>query len=212
MREETVRHLLGVAVRVDNHFSAVPVADELVVRVDTAAPTTVRGGSAHRHADGTYRFLDIDDGAHHVAVRSPDDRWMTLDPDPIVVTPMAQPTRPLVIEAWPTPVQATPLGMTSIRGKLLGSPASTIARRIEFDAGGADTQHRTQSSSAAEFLFLLPGNLRLDADGFVPLALRVQGGVVTGGEIVAGEQITPFIGSSFRVVPARETRVRFHVT
>lgn len=211
--QETLRHVAGVAVRLDDHFIGEPIGDELDVRLDTyVRPTLVRGGAGRRHNDGTYRFIDLTDGPHQLAVTSPDDRWMMLDPLPPIVTPMLQPQPPLSISMWPTPLQSTPLGMTSVRGKLVGAPAATIARRIEFDVNLVDSGHHSQSSSLAEFLFLFPGRLELDADSLVPLRLRVIGGVVTGGEIVVGEQHTPFAGATFRVVPGRETRVRFHVT
>jgi len=210
---KTVRHVLSVAIRIDDHFIGEPIGDELDVRFDTfLLPTQVRGGSRRRHEDGTYRFIDLEDGPHQLEVDSTDDRWMMLAPLPTIVAPLAQPSPPLAIEAWPTPLQSTPLGMTSVRGKLVGTPAATIARRIEFDVDTVDSGHHTQSSSLAEFLFLFPGRLELDADNLVPLSLRVIGGGVTGGEIVDGENHTPFSGAAFRVVPGRETRVRFHVT
>jgi hypothetical protein len=211
--QETVRHTLGVAVRLDDHFIGEPIAEELDVRLDTfVLPTQVRGGNSRRHSDGTYRFIDLAAGPHQVEVTSPDARWMTLDPLPVVVTPMLQPSPPLSIAVWPTPLQSTPLGLTAVRGKLVGTPGATIARRVEFDVNGVDTGHHTQSSSFAEFLFLFPGRLDLDADSLVPLSLRVVGGVVSGGDVIHGEQHEPFTGAAFRVVPGRETRVRFHVT
>lgn len=213
MRQESLHHALGVAIRIDDHFTGQPVPDQLDVRLDTfTLPTQVRGGAGRRHDDGTYRFIDIADGPHQLRVTSPDGLWMLLDALPPIITPIAQPTLALKLEAWPTPVQSTPLGMTSVRGKLVGTPAPTIARRIELDINGTDSGHHTQTSSLGELLFLLPGRLDLDADGLVDLALRVIGGTVTGGEIVHGEQHTPFTGATFKVAPGRETRVRFHVT
>jgi hypothetical protein len=208
---ETIRHVLGVAIRIDDHFVGEPITDELDVRVDTFVRPTQVGGR-RRHPDGTYRFIALPDGPHQLAIRSPDERWMTLAPLPAVVTPMLQPSPPLAIEVWPTPAQSTPAGMTSVRGKLVGAPAATIARRIEFDIDGTSTGHRTQSSSLGEFLFLFPGRLEVATDNLVPLRLRVIGGTVNSGEIVDGEQRLPFSGAAFRVVPGRETRVRFHVT
>jgi hypothetical protein len=211
--QETLRHVLGVTVRIDHHFIGEPITDELDVRLDTfVLPTQVRGGSRRRHEDGTYRFINLANGPHQLQVKSTDARWMTLAALPTIVAPLAQPSPPLAIEVWPTPLQSTPLGMTSVRGKLVGTPAATIARRIEFDVDGVDSGHHTQSSSLAELLFLFPGRLELDADSLVPLSLRVIGGVVTGGEIVHGEQHISFTGAAFRVEPGRETRVRFHVT
>ena len=213
MRQEAIHHVLGVAVRIDDHFIGSPIPDELDVRLDTyVLPTQVRGGTAHRHDDGTYRFIDIADGPHQLDVRSPDDRWMVLDPLPVIVTPIGQPVLALKIEAWPTPLQSTPLGMTSVRGKLVGTPSTTIAQRVEIDVNGVDTGHHTQTSSFGEFLFLLPGRLDLDPNGLVDVALRVIGHTVTSGEEIAGEQHVPFSGASFTIVPGRETRVRFFVT
>ena len=210
---EMIGHVLGVAVQIDDHFLGRPVPDELDVRLDTElAPTLIRGGTSRRHDDGTYRFLDIAEGTHVLRVTSTDARWMTLDPLPSVSVPVAQPTRALRVQAWPTPLQTTPLGMTAVRGKLLGPPAATIARDIAFDIGGADSGFRSRTSSLGEFLFLLPGRLVLDKAGLVPLALRVTGATVTGGALVVGDQRPTFAGAAFRVVPGRETRARFQVT
>jgi hypothetical protein len=215
VRQESVHHTLGVAVRIDDHFIEAPIPDELDVRIDTYLfPTLVQSGAGHRHDDGTYRFLDLADGPHQLQIKSADDRWMMLDPLPVIVTPLGPPPLAIKIEAWPTPVQATPLGMTAVRGKLVGTPAATIGRRIDLAIGSpaVDSGHHTQTSSSAEFLFLLPGRLELDADSLVDLVIAVTGGTVTGGEVVAGELVTPFTGATFKIAPGRETRVRFFVT
>lgn len=212
--QEAVRHTLSVAVRLDDHFLGDPIPDELDVRVDTYfLPTLVRGGNGYRHDDGTYRFLDLADGVHQVQVKAASGQWMLLDAIPAIVTPLAQPMLAMPVQVWPTPQQSTPLGMTSVRGKLLGSPAATIARRIDLDVAGIDSGYHTQASTLGEFLFLLPGRLDLDpVDGMVDLDLRVTGTTVTSGEIVAGEQTSPFSGAAFRIPPGRESRVRFFVT
>jgi hypothetical protein len=136
---------------------------------------------------------------------------MVLEPVPVVVTPVSQPTVPLVVHAWPSPQQATPLGMTAVRGKLLGTPALAIGRRIEIDTGATTSVHYTRTDSFAEFLFLLPGSLPL-VNGLVPITVRAVGASVTGGEVVAGQQEIPFTGASLDIVPGRETHVRFHVS
>jgi hypothetical protein len=210
---EDVRHLLAVAVQVTDHFLGTPVADELDVRLDgRERPGRVLHGNGRRHADGTYRFVDVPDGGPHaITVASVDERWIALAPPPQVVFPVAQPTQPLVIEVWPTSKQATPLGMTALRGKLVGAPAATIGQRVEVDVDTVDTGHHTRTGPYADVLFPLPGRLELDADGMVPLTVRVVGRTVTGGELVEGERRTPF-GASFVIAPGREAHVRLFVT
>ena len=208
MRQESVHHSLGVAIRIVDHFLRAPIPDELDVRLGThIRPARTQLGTGIRFDDGTYRFIDVDDGAHQLQVTA-DERWMLLDPLPVIVTPVGQPTVAMEIEAWPSPVQATPLGVTSVRGSLVGSSGVTIGMRVDMDVAGIDSGHHTQTGSTREFLFLLPGRLELDADGLVDLTLWVTGAAVTGGQI---EQTT-FSGATFKVVPGRETRVRFFVT
>jgi hypothetical protein len=219
---ETVHHVLGSAVRIDDHFLVAPIPDELDVRLDTfERPTKVRGGGSRRHADGTYRFVDLADGTHALRVTSPDDRWMVLDPLPALVVPMAPPIRALRVEAWPTPLQDVPRGMTAVRGKLVGAPGATIAQRIELDVAGQPFQVEidgaprlrfTRSSSFGEFLFLLPGHLPLDGNGQVAITVRVIGHIVSGGDVVDGDQSIPFSGATFRAIPGKETHVRLPVT
>ncbi len=212
MQPEVIHHTLGVAVRIVDHFLGAAIPDELDVRLGAEVrPTVTQLGTRRRHDDGTYRFIDVADGPHQLEVAR-DDRWMLLDPLPVIVTPIGPPAMAIEIVAWPTPVQATPLGMTSVRGSLVGTPAATIGRRIEMMVGTADSGHHTQTRSSAEFLFLLPGRLELDADGLVDLAIRVIGGTVTGGELVAGPTHIPFTGAAFKVAAGHETRVRFFVT
>lgn len=210
-RQESVHHGLGVAIRIDDHFLGAAIPDELDVRLaPDLSPTRVQLGTSRRHDDGTYRFIDVADGPHQLEVAR-DERWMLLEPLPVIVTPVGQPSIAVTIEAWPTATQPTPLGVTSVRGKLVGAPAATIARRIEIDVATTSTGHHTQTDSAGEFLFLLPGRLELDADGLVELTLRAIGDLVTGGEVVAATR-TSFAGATFKVVPGRETRVRIFVT
>ncbi|MEO8699974.1 MAG: hypothetical protein ABI867_08015 [Kofleriaceae bacterium] len=210
---EPVQHVLAVAVRVTDHFLGTAVPDELDVRLDaTELPGLTRGGNGRRHTDGTYRFVDIDGGPHTLTVTSPDGRWMALEPIATLWLPAAQPTHALVIEMWPAPSQNAPLGMPALRGKLVGTTAATIDQRIEVDVGPDATGHYTRTTSRAEFLFPLPGRLALDAAGNVPITVRVIGQTITGGELVAGELRTPFIGSAFAIHPGRETHVRLFVT
>jgi hypothetical protein len=137
---------------------------------------------------------------------------MALEPPPPLVLPIAHPTAALDVPMWPTTKQATPLGLTALRGKLVGAPVATVGQRIEVDVGVTDTGHHTRSESFADFLFLLPGHLELDLDGHVPLTVRVIGRAITGGELISGEHRTPFTGPSFAIDPGRETHVRLFVT
>lgn len=208
---EVVRHRLAIALRVEHHFLGTPIPDELDVRIDREVlPGLVNGSRSRRHADGTYRFIDVPDGPHTIEIATRNDGWLLLEPTPVVVTPIGQPTVPLTIFAWPSPKQATPMGMTAVRGKLIGAPALALDRRVEIDTGSPSTSY-TRTDSFAEFLFLLPGTLPL-VNGVVPITVHVVGASVTGGEVVAGEDITPFTGASLQIVPGRETHVRFHVS
>jgi hypothetical protein len=220
--DDSIRHVLGAAVRIDDHFLVAPIPDELDVRLDAfERPTTVRSGGSRRHADGTYRFIDLADGTHALRVTSPDDRWMVLDPPPAVVVPIGLPARALRVEAWPTPLQDAPPGTTAVRGKLVGAPGATIARRIEIDVAGQPFQVEidgaprlrfTRTSSFGEFLFLLPGSLALDGNGRVEITVRVIGHAVTGGALIDGDQSIPFSGATFRAPPGHEAHVRLLVT
>ena len=101
---ETVRHTLGIAIRVEHHFLGIPIPDEMNVRVDTdVLPGVVKGRTTRLHSDGTYRFIDLEDGPHTVEIAARDDQWMVLEAVPVVVTPVGQPTVPLVVHAWPSP-------------------------------------------------------------------------------------------------------------
>jgi len=208
---DTVRHALSVAVRIDDHFIAAPVEDELDVRLDSILPAAIRGGGGKRHSDGTYRFVDVADGAHQIRIAA-NPNWMLLEPLPSIPIPYGPVSTALVISAWPSPARAVPAGLTAVRGKLLGTPTATIGRRIEFSVGGSDAGHHTQTDSLGECVFLFPGDLKLDADRMVALVLRVPGLTVVGGEVVTGDSSVGFTGAAFRIVPGRETRVRFHVT
>lgn len=209
---ETVHHRLAIAVQVEHHFLGDSITDELDVRIDDEVlPAFAKGGTTRRHPDGTYRFVNVPDGPHTINIVSRDDRWLVLEPPPVVVTPVGEPTRPLVVQAWPAPKQATPPGMTSVRGKLIGAPTLAIGRRVEIAAGTTGSAHYTRTDSFAEFLFLLPGTLPL-VNGLVPITVRAVGASVTGGEVVTGEQRVPFTGSALEIVPGRENHVRFHVS
>jgi hypothetical protein len=212
VRQELAHHVLAVAVRLEDHFLAQPIPDELDVRLGTEIlPCRTRSGSGHRHPDGTYRFVGVPDGPQQIVIAS-DDRWMVLEPPPAIVLPLADPAEAMVVQLWPTPVQTTPPGMTAVRGKLVGAPAQTIGRRVEIDVGTATAIHHTTSSSHGELLFLLPGRLELDTAGLVPITVRVDGATVTGGELIAGQNHIGFSGASLAIAPGRESRVRFHVT
>ncbi|MCW5801150.1 MAG: hypothetical protein KIT31_01960 [Deltaproteobacteria bacterium] len=204
-RQEAVRHVLAVAVRVEDHFLGTPVLETLDVRIDGDR-------RPHAHGDGTYCFIGVEDGVHELTIGGLADRWMALEPTPGLVLPLANPGEAIVVPVWPTPSQPTPLGLTSVRGKLVGGPQQTLGRRVEIDVGATPAVHHTISTSRAEFLFLLPGALALDGEGNVPITIRVGGAAVTGGEVVDGEERTPFAGSSIAIAPGREAHLRVHVT
>lgn len=54
MRQETVHHSLGVAIRIVDHFLGAAIPDELDVRLGSELkPTQTQLGTSRRHDDGT---------------------------------------------------------------------------------------------------------------------------------------------------------------
>jgi hypothetical protein len=226
---EVVHHRLSVAVRVDDHFTSTPVAEELRVELETlerGVPT--RAGNGHRHDDGTYRWANLADGPRLIHVSSPSGRWVAWEPAPLVTLPLADRRAPVVIQVWPTPNAMVPAGVTAVRGTLIGTGIGS-GQRVEIESLETPARgHFTRTDSRGDFLFLLPGWLeaypRIEPEDpdepdvppvpnlGVELEVRVPGRTVTGIEIVVGGTATLFTGSKVFVPPGRETRARIHLS
>lgn len=68
---EIVRHQLSLAVRVLDHFTGAPLDADVDVSLDTMESPTKSPDHRTRHGDGTYRFLDLEDGPRVLRVSSP---------------------------------------------------------------------------------------------------------------------------------------------
>jgi len=100
---EIARHQLSVAVRLDDHFTGEPVKAELQVSLSTREAGVKAASGSLRHADGTYRFLDLANGPRDVKVTVPDNTAFTWTPVTPITIPLADARVPVVIEVWPSP-------------------------------------------------------------------------------------------------------------
>jgi hypothetical protein len=95
---------LAFALQPTDHFSGLPVPEELNVTLETPDPAVVSSIGSVRHADGSYRWINLPTGPHSANVRSPSGRWVSWTPGPIAITlPLADPQHPVPVELWPTP-------------------------------------------------------------------------------------------------------------
>lgn len=203
-------HRLGFAVRIEDHFSSIPVGEALDVALDTReAPVLSRDGRP-RFDDGTYRWADLADGMRHLSVHSPSGRWVRWDPTPVsVVVPIADPMTALHVEMWPTPLASAPPGVSAIRGKLIGS--GVAGARVQIEGTGATPTGRfTFADESGELLYLLPGGpWPLGATGNLALTITIPGRTITSSDVISSDS---WPGDQFEIPPQREMRVRFHVT
>jgi hypothetical protein len=213
---ETVTHRLAFAVRIEDHFSREPVAEELEVRLDTGEPPVAARTGGHRHADGTYRWADLVDGLRTLSIRSASGRWTRMDPTPIdVALPLtaAEAQTAVRIEMWPTPAADPPPGVPAIRGVLAGAAVAGLRVEIDGTAAPDPTGRFTVADAGGELLFPLPGGpWPRTADGRLDLTVVVPGRTVVAVDVVSDSPITSFAGPQFHIAPDRASRVRFHVT
>jgi hypothetical protein len=216
-----VQHRLSLCVRFMDHFSGLPVADEFPVRLSSGhqRPVLRSDRAGHRHADGTYRFLDALAGDQHILWRDPFQRthngWTRWDLDnPAVSLPSASPTQKVDIELWPTAEAVTKPNATGVRGKLEGANVSGLEVQIALQS--EPFVRLTRTDQAGEFLFLPPGSLPLNAAGRIPFKIQVRtpGGpvrMVTGGRFQPTAAGADFIGTSFSTLPQIVTRTIFQL-
>jgi hypothetical protein len=209
---EMLRHRLSLVVRVDDHFSGIPWPDELDVSLSTGErAVSVRGGRGLRHSDGTYRFVGLVPGPKQLRVSTKDGSVFTWDAVTPVTLPLADPGTPLVLEAWPSPRARLGGGVLTVRGKLLSAAAG---QQVTVTATGVSPTRlrRTRCDADGEFVFVVVGPVRLNAEGDVELDVAVPGRTLTSIRILDGGANPTFPGGSFAAPPGRELRVLFTLT
>lgn len=221
MSVDTLTHRLSLAVRLVDHFSGEPVADEFPLRLagSLQRPVMGPGGATRRQADGAYRFINVPEGTVRVLWREPFARthgaWLRWpDGDPQFMLPLADPAAYADVPLWPAPHAAAPPGATGVRGKLTGPNAAGLTVRIAVQ--GEPFDRYTRSDDNGEFLFLPPGRLALDASGRVPLRIEVQAGggvgrLVADGRFVPDSAGAAFAGPDFTVTPRIVSRIVFRL-
>jgi hypothetical protein len=208
---DRTQHELAFALRVDDHFSRLPVGEELDVRVHTGEASVATRAGTLRHDDGTYRWANLGDGLRHVTVAARSGRWVRWDPAPVdLVVPIADRSKAIAVEMWPTPLAAPPAGIGAIRGKLLGAAVGKLRVEINPSPPATAIGRFTLSDEQGEFLYLLPGGpWALTARGAMDLTITIPGRAVASVDVHA--RPTPFIGPRFEIPTRLESRVRFHV-
>ena len=217
MSGDTLQHRLSLTVRLVDHFSGLPLADEFPVRLAAVLvrPVLRSDGAGRRQEDGTYRFRNLAGGPARVLWREPLSRshagWTSWDADPVIALPVAAPTVPLDIAVWPTAAAAAPQGAIGVRGKLEGPNVADCRVRIALN--GQPFDRFTRSDAAGEFLFLPPGALPATAPGGqIPLVVEVTDAsglprVVTGGRFLPSAAGAPFAGPNFTIPPRGVPRI-----
>ena len=203
--------MLAFAVRVDDAFLGVPVVEELSVSLDTGeSPIKAPDHDGPRHADGTYRFLDLKAGPRQLTVHSPRGDAFTWTPTQAITVPVADPKQAVVVPMWPTPQAGTPPGVIALRGALVTAPAAT---EVHIEPVATPPLGKfTRCDDAGEFLFVIAGWTELDgATGMVELAASVPAHTITSVDVV-GDTTTTYPSATFFVPPGRETRVRIHLS
>jgi len=221
MSADNLTHRLLLAVRLVDHFSGEPVADEFPLRLAGSYQRPVRGpgGARRRQADGAYRFINVPEGTVRVLWREPFARthgaWLRWpDGDPQFTLPLADPLAYADVQLWPAPHAPAPASATGVRGKLTGANAAALTVRIAVQ--GEPFDRYTRSDDNGEFLFLPPGRLALDANGRVPLRIEVRDGggawrAVADGRFVPDSTGAVFAGPDFTVTPRIVSRIVFRL-
>jgi hypothetical protein len=221
MSGDVLQHRLSLTVRLIDHFSGAPPADEFPVRLASVLvrPVLRSDAAGRRQDDGTYRFRNLQGGPARVLWRQPFSRghagWTNWDADPDVILPVAAPAVPLDIAVWPMASATAPQGATGVRGKLQGQNIGGC--RVRIAPTGQAFDRFTRSDSAGEFLFLPPGALPTTAPGGrIPLTIEVidAGGVpraVNGGRFLPDGAGAPFAGPNFTIPPRGVPRIFFQL-
>jgi hypothetical protein len=204
---EIARHQLSVAVRLDDHFTGEPVKAELQVSLSTREAGVKAASGSLRHADGTYRFLDLANGPRDVKVTVPDNTAFTWTPVTPITIPLADARVPVVIEVWPSPKARAPSGVLAVRGHLeAASVASNQEVQMEVVSGFPPRNKRTRIDSDREFLFLVMGPMEQTTDHKIQIDVTVPGRTIASIDITDGSGTTTFPGSTFDAPPGGEIR------
>jgi hypothetical protein len=214
-------HRLSLAVRVVDHFSGEPLAEELPLRLGGSLqrPVLAPGGATRRQADGAYRFINVPEGLVTLLWREPFARrhggWLRWpDGDPQFALPLPDPAAWAELPLWPAPSAGARPGATGVRGRLVGTGAAGLTVRIAV--AGEPFDRYTRSDDNGEFLFLPPGGIQGQAAGRVPLRIEVQAGVgaprvAAGGFFVPDGAGAAFAGADFTVNPRSVSRIVFRL-
>ena len=225
MSADVVSHRLSLAVRLLDHFSGEPVADEFPLRLAGShqRPVLAPGGATRRQADGAYRFINVPEGPVSVLWREPFTRqhaaWLRWpDGEPQFTLPLADPTAYADVPLWPAPHATAPAGATGVRGKLVDTAtgASAAGLGVRIAVQGEPFDRYTRSDDLGEFLFLPPGRLALDASGRLPLRIEVRNGAgvlraAADGRYVPESTGAAFAGPDFTVAPRTVSRLVFRL-
>lgn len=209
-----IRHRAAFWARFDNHFTGLPVREELDVCLVNPVIRPLRNSAGgFRHADGTYRFVNLPAGAYHLRVASPSGHWLIREPNLPVSVPPNDATLPTVQQLWPSPSAANSPGVTTVRGRLRGPNVGGLRLAIKPSALAGQAPYHTFSDDQGEFLFPYPARTVPDPiSGRVELQIGVESGTraVAGGRVL-GVGGGDFVLDHFHVLPGRETRVLFEV-
>lgn len=222
-----LKHELAAAIRVEDHFLGTPVPEELRVQLLVAAapprgfelatgrPVRTPDGASTRHADGTYRFADVESGRRYLRIESPSGRWTRWGAPPVEVElPLADRRHALAVEMWPTTAGRAPAAVTAIRGKVLG-PGGASGTMVRIEPDGRPPRGRyTFTDALGQFLFPVACDARLDpipaspyavdGKGRIKLVASVVGAALTGIEV---NGIPAATTPSFTVTPGRTASV-----
>lgn len=219
MSSDIWTHELSFVVRFNNHFTGVPVDDELPVRLDQSfiKPVARNDGAGQRQADGSYRFIDVPAGHHRIRWRPPFADiyrgWISFQQDPEIVTPSSDPRNVIEQDLWPSPQAQLSPTTTAIRGKLKGNNVADLEVRIMPVAVGS-TAYFTRSDRLGEFLYPLTKPVTPEVSGELLMLIELNGGArtVNGGEFIPPGSGAAFAAEQFRIKPGKCSRIVFQVT
>jgi hypothetical protein len=179
-----VRHVMGVALRFVDVFTARPIDIPLDVRVDTLAlppppPPPARPPrwpalpwrALRRSEDATYRLLVSDDmtlptGAIAVTVSAPGSEYVNYEPfsvalpRPHVAHPPTPDRSDYLVERslWPTRLARLGAGETAIVGRVRSGGVNPVARlRVRLSPAPVPPTPYTYTDDRGDFVFRLPG-------------------------------------------------------
>ncbi len=214
VRSGGTSHRLSFVLRPSDHFSGQPVPHLLQVGLRGFPKRPVIGpDGSERQADGSYRFIDLENGDYEVYIRDTTGRWTTFGASLNLRLPISVPTRAVVQTVWPTPAQTSAPGETVLRSRIIDTATRQPlpGRRIEIGPAGGPWNRHSFSDADGELFFPLSESVAPQADGTLRLEVRVDEGATTVNQVQANGS-APTAGALFTVQPGRETRLRLRVT